>query len=59
MQENEVEGMDGVQSTNPETSSPPLLTEEERRILDLYGRSEELQLEIALLKEQGVPSQGM
>jgi hypothetical protein len=59
MQENDVGAMEGVESTNPETSSPPLLTDQERRILGLYDRSEELQLEIALLKAQGVLSRGM
>ncbi|KAL2067423.1 hypothetical protein VTL71DRAFT_1848 [Oculimacula yallundae] len=34
----------------------PLMTEDEKRILDVYDRLEELQLEIALLKAQGVLS---
>ncbi|CZT50297.1 uncharacterized protein RSE6_11254 [Rhynchosporium secalis] len=36
----------------------PLMTEDEKRILDVYDRLEELQLEIALLKAQGVLSSG-
>ncbi|KAG4440302.1 hypothetical protein IFR05_004209 [Cadophora sp. M221] len=35
---------------------PPLMTEDEKRILDVYDRLEELQLEIALLKAQGILS---
>ncbi|XMA11424.1 hypothetical protein WAI453_004215 [Rhynchosporium graminicola] len=35
-----------------------LMTEDEKRILDVYDRLEELQLEIALLKAQGVLSSG-
>lgn len=45
--------MEGV-----EVESTPLLTAEEKRVLDVYDRLEELQLEIALLKAQGVLSQG-
>ncbi len=44
--------------TGTERESRPLLTEEEKRILEVYDRLEELQLEIALLKAQGVLSQG-
>lgn len=58
MQEDHVEEMEGVERTNPETS-PPLMTADELRVLELYDRLEELQLEIALLKAQGVLLQGM
>jgi hypothetical protein len=58
MQEDQVEEMEGVERTNPE-SSPPLMTADEKRALELYDRLEELQLEIALLKTQGVLSQGI
>lgn len=44
--------------TGTERESRPLLTGEEMRILEVYDRLEELQLEIALLKAQGVLSQG-
>lgn len=36
----------------------PVLNEQEKRILDVYDRMEELQFEIALLKAQGVLSNG-
>lgn len=55
MQESLAEDMEGVEVSNLET---PLMTDQERRILDAYDRLEELQLEIALLKAQGVISQG-
>ncbi|KAH7403476.1 centromere protein H (CENP-H)-domain-containing protein [Cadophora sp. MPI-SDFR-AT-0126] len=35
---------------------PPLMTEDEKRILEVYDRLEQLQLEIALLKAQGILS---
>ena len=51
--------MEGVETTTESaTASPPLLSEEELRVLEVYDRLEELQLEIALLKAQGVLSQG-
>ena len=50
--------MEGVEITKEATQDPPLLTQDEERILDVYERLEELQLEIALLKAQGVLSQG-
>jgi hypothetical protein len=50
--------MERVELTGAEKQGPPLVTEEEKRILDVYDRLEELQLEIALLKAQGVLSQG-
>ena len=46
--------MEGVEVT----TKTPLLTEQEIRLLEVYGRLEALQLEIALLKAQGVLSQG-
>jgi len=49
------EEMEGVEMTTKQ----PLFTEQEQRILDVYDRLEELQLEIALLKARGVLSQGM
>lgn len=58
MQGNQAEEMEGVESTNPKAGSPPLMTTDEKRVLELYDRLEELQLEIALLKAQGVLSQG-
>jgi hypothetical protein len=53
MQEYKEEKMEGVEVTNR-----PLLTDDEQRVLDVYDRLEELQFEIALLKAQGVLSQG-
>jgi hypothetical protein len=53
MQDNKGERMEGV-----EVIDRPLLTEDEQRVLDVYDRLEELQFEIALLKAQGVLSQG-
>jgi len=53
-----VEEMEGVEIAGAEKQSPPLLTEDEKRILEVYDRLEELQLEIALLKAQGVLSLG-
>jgi hypothetical protein len=58
MQDNHPEEMEGVESNHPETGSSPLMTADEKRVLELYDRLEELQLEIALLKAQGVVSQG-
>jgi hypothetical protein len=46
--------MEGLEATNV----TPLMTEDEKRILEVYDRLEELQLEIALLKAQGVFNQG-
>lgn len=50
--------MEGVEPTNVEVQLMPLLSEEEKRVLDIYDRLEELQLEVALLRAQGVLSQG-
>lgn len=58
MQGRQIEEMEGVEVTDAEKQSPPVLTDQEKRILDVYDRLEELQLEIALLKAQGVLSQG-
>jgi hypothetical protein len=58
MQENQVEEMEGVEMTKEDTESQPILTKQESRILDVYDRLEELQLEIELLRAQGVLSPG-
>ncbi|TEY40831.1 hypothetical protein BOTCAL_0418g00050 [Botryotinia calthae] len=49
------ESMDGVEMTGVATDIPPL-SEQEKRILEVYDKLEELQVEIALLKAQGVIS---
>lgn len=51
-------GMEGVEFTSAEVPQTPLLSEDEKRVLEIYDRLEELQLEVALLKAQGVLSQG-
>jgi hypothetical protein len=56
--DDQVEEMEGVEISTSEPKQP-LFTEQEWRVLDVYGRLEELQLEIALLKARGVLSQGM
>lgn len=53
MQSSLVEDMEGVEATGMD-----ILTDQEKRILELYDRLEELQLEMALLKARGVLSQG-
>ncbi len=58
MAETQVGAMEGVETTNSEIQNPVRMTDEERRILEVYDRLEELQFEIALLKAQGVLSQG-
>lgn len=58
MSRSQAEEMEGVEMTSRERQSPPLLNEDELRILEVYDRLEELQLEIALLKSQIVLSQG-
>lgn len=50
------EEMEGVETTTAEPANMPLMSEQETKILELYDRAEELQLEIALLKAQGVLS---
>jgi hypothetical protein len=59
MQSSSVDEMEGVEVTGGDVDSPPLMTEQEKRILEMYDRLEELQLEIALLQARGVLSQGM
>jgi hypothetical protein len=59
MQGTATEEMEGVEATSMEIDTAPLMTEQERRVLDVYDRLEELQLEIALLKARGVLSQGI
>ena len=56
--DDQVEEMEGVEITTSEPKHP-LFTEQERRILNVYDRIEELQLEITLLRARGVLSQGM
>jgi hypothetical protein len=56
MDDSQPDRMDGIEVSM--TENTPLFTEQESRILELYDRLEELQLEIALLKAQGVLSQG-
>ncbi|KAB8291138.1 hypothetical protein EYC80_009826 [Monilinia laxa] len=53
-QEN-VENMEGIEMTGPANDIPPL-SDQEKRILEVYDKLEELQVEIALLKAQGVIS---
>jgi molybdenum-dependent DNA-binding transcriptional regulator ModE len=53
MQSSLVEEMEGLEATGM-----GILTDQEKRILELYDRLEELQLEMALLKARGVLSQG-
>jgi hypothetical protein len=57
-EDNQSEAMEGVEQTEAGVENP-LFTPEEQRILNLYERMEELQLEIALLKSQGTLSQGI
>ena len=52
-----VDAMEGVEKSQDEVEQP-LFTAQERRVLDLYERMEELQLNIALLKSQVTLSQG-
>lgn len=56
MAETRSQEMEDVEMSDAQV--PPLMTEDEKRILDVYDRLEELQLEIALLKAQGVLSRG-
>lgn len=58
MEETKAEPMEGAEATSTESDDTPLMTAQESTILELYDRLEELQLEIALLKAQGVISQG-
>jgi hypothetical protein len=52
-----IDAMEGVEGNQTEVDNP-LFTAQEQRVLDLYARMEELQLEIVLLKSQGTLSQG-
>jgi hypothetical protein len=59
MAEDRLERMDGLEASGPDDGQGrPLFTEDEERILRVYDRLEELQFEIALLKANGVLSQG-
>lgn len=55
-QDNEMEGLEMANAGN--TEDHPLLTEDEKRVLELYDRLEELQLEMAVLRAHGILSQG-
>jgi hypothetical protein len=57
MADDQVEMMDGVETTD-ELENRPLMTEDEKRVLAVYRRLEELQFEIAVLKAKGILSQG-
>lgn len=60
MQNIAVDQMEGVHVTEAEAeNTPPLFTSQESAVLELYDRYEELQLEIALLKAQGILSRGI
>jgi hypothetical protein len=50
--------MEGVEPTVEESPNIPVLSDDEKRVLEIYDRLEELQLEVALLRAQGVLSQG-
>lgn len=52
----QTDNMEGVEFSSSQTAvdDTPLLTEKEKQLLELYDRSETLQLEIALLKAKGV-----
>jgi hypothetical protein len=52
-----IDVMEGVEDTQAEVDDP-LFTAQEQRVLDLYARMEELQLENILLKSQVTLSQG-
>ncbi|RDW72055.1 hypothetical protein BP5796_08089 [Coleophoma crateriformis] len=50
--------MEGVEMASAEhAASHPLLTEDEKRVLELYDRLEALQLEMAVLKAHGILSE--
>lgn len=49
--------MEGVELEAPSESR--LMTDDELRVLEVYDRLETLQLEIALLRAQGILSQGV
>lgn len=52
-----LESMEGVEMTGPAKDTPPL-SDQEKRILEVYDKLEELQFEIALLKAHGIISEG-
>lgn len=51
--------MSVLQETQMEGVEIALINEDEKRVLEIYDRLEALQLEIALLRAQGVFSQGI
>lgn len=51
--------MSASQETQMEGVETALMNEDEKRVLEIYDRLEALQLEIALLRAQGVFSQGI
>lgn len=53
------DGTEGAEFTSAELAQIPLLSEDEKRVLEIYDRLEELHLEVALLKARGVLSQGI
>ncbi len=57
MADDQVEMMHGLEITD-ELEIRPLMTEDEKRVLAVYRRFEELQFEIAVLKAKGILSQG-
>lgn len=51
--------MEGVEFTSGQTFVPmSILSDDEKRVLEIYDSLEELQLEVALLRAQGVLFQG-
>lgn len=56
MENSSADVMEGIESTTTSIENP-LMTARETTVLELYDRLEELQLEIALLRAQGVISQ--
>jgi hypothetical protein len=57
MADDQVEMMDGLGITDG-LEIRPLMTKDEKRVLAVYRRYEELQFEIAVLKAKGILSQG-
>lgn len=55
MSASQADEMEGIEFEN---QHQPLMSEDEKRVLKLYDRLEELQLEIALLKAYDKISQG-
>ena len=50
--------MEGVEFTTGKALQTPTMNDDEKRVLEIYDRLEELQLEVALLKAQRVLPQG-